>query len=90
MIEIKTPQKLNINVIMFQRHLLVRRTKTDKIGRRYSYGSYYEAEYELSGRFHRFSSSELKWMKNHLNTDINKFPLPLNPCPAIGQIKYIL
>ena len=87
MIIIPTPLELNITAVMYQKHLLIRRTKTDKNGRRISYGPFYNAEHELSFRFRQFSSSECKWMKANLNDDVNKFPLSNHPCPAIF-IKY--
>ncbi len=88
-ITIKTPIELNMSAIDFEGHLLIRRTKRDKNGRRYSFGPFYDAKHECTGRYYRFSSSEIRFMRERLENEPNNlFPLRLNPCPAIGTIRY--
>lgn len=81
---LKTPEWASISAVIYHDHVLVRRTKNDKNGRRYSYGLYYSAKHELGKNFPRFCSGEIKWMKEM----IEKYE-PINKIPLIGGENYI-
>lgn len=91
MMAITTPEWANISALLYDGHVLVRRTRNDKNGRRYSYGPYYSAKHELWLRFSRFCSGELNWMKEQIekHEKINQQPLiPGERYCGIGRIKY--
>jgi hypothetical protein len=90
MIVLETPKWSGISAIIFKGHVLVRRTRTDKNGRKYSYGDYYSASFELKERWPRFCSGELQWMKEAVNKYQSIIVIPLEfgyKYQGIGVIK---